>query len=223
MGVFEVSMTHPHLIAYSIDLTGNEQFSLFIKNISSDELIGPKYGIPFTYDSVRWAQQENQLWLYYNVVDLNWGTPRQIYRYCVIGCPGFSMNKLVPYNDEYDTIDGMDEYDVQYIEEWYQSNKRERDAQGKDEINAEKLDRRWQKYTGGKSLTELVYEEQDKSMAVKISLTNDGRYLIVIVSSNKMMTTFIVFFSIFKSAHCLMRISVFNKIFYSFLCRRLDK
>ncbi|KAJ3287899.1 hypothetical protein HK104_008411, partial [Borealophlyctis nickersoniae] len=94
MGVFEVSPYSEDLMAYSIDLVGSETFELHILNITSGQKLVPPNGLASTYYSVRWASEESQVglqhWVYYNVIDAQWGTPRAVYRFCAAGCTNAS-------------------------------------------------------------------------------------------------------------------------------------
>ncbi|KAI9141565.1 prolyl oligopeptidase [Paraphysoderma sedebokerense] len=127
LGVFEASPSDT-LLAYSIDSTGNEQFSLYIKNLTSKELICGGIPIQNTYYAVRWAREDS---LYFNVVD-DLGVPRAAYRFDIYDC---NNSTLV--------------------------------------VEAKKLG----KWTG-----KLVYEENDQSLTVLVSNTNDQQYVNILIS-----------------------------------------
>ncbi|KAI8918514.1 prolyl oligopeptidase [Powellomyces hirtus] len=80
-GVFEPSPKHPNLIAFSYDLSGAENFRLFVMDL--DKGLTSK-GIGNTYYSARWGVDADDICLYYNVVDPIWGIPRKIFRSCVM-------------------------------------------------------------------------------------------------------------------------------------------
>jgi protease II len=96
--VFEVNPHDESLVAFSLDLVGNEEFRMYVLNVSSGELVGHKEGLEGTYYSARWAKVKKsegtnekevyENWLVYNVVDREWGIPRLVYKYCVTGCNG---------------------------------------------------------------------------------------------------------------------------------------
>ncbi|KAJ3081083.1 hypothetical protein HK102_002593, partial [Quaeritorhiza haematococci] len=83
MGVFEVNPHDESLLAFSIDLKGDEKYTLFFRNITTGDALGPSEGISDTYYSARWSKGN---WIYYTVVDPLWGVPRFVYRYCAVGC-----------------------------------------------------------------------------------------------------------------------------------------
>lgn len=64
IGVFKPSPDH-RLLAYSVDTSGNEQYTLFIKDLDSGELRPDR--VPNTYYSVEWANDNRTL--FYNVLD----------------------------------------------------------------------------------------------------------------------------------------------------------
>ena len=64
IGVFEPSPSHK-LLAYSVDLSGNESYTLYVKDLSTGELLPDT--IPATYYSVAWANDNKTL--FYNVLD----------------------------------------------------------------------------------------------------------------------------------------------------------
>ena len=64
LGAFQISPNH-QLLAYSVDTTGSEQYTLCVKDLSTDSLLPDK--ISNTYYSVEWAN-DNQT-LFYNILD----------------------------------------------------------------------------------------------------------------------------------------------------------
>ncbi|TPX33601.1 hypothetical protein SmJEL517_g03589 [Synchytrium microbalum] len=86
MGIFEV--TSLNLLAYSVDLVGNEAYTIHLVNLTSHERMGPD--IHDTYYSVRWFREidpaagERDV-IYYNVMDSLLGIPNRIYRYNLDG------------------------------------------------------------------------------------------------------------------------------------------
>lgn len=64
IGVFEVSPNH-QLLAFSIDTTGAETYTIHIKDLNSGELL--KDEIPNTYYSVEWANDNNTI--FYSTLD----------------------------------------------------------------------------------------------------------------------------------------------------------
>jgi len=64
IGVFKVSPNH-QLLAYSVDTSGAENYTLYVKNLNSGELL--KDVIPNTYYSVEWAN--DNMTLFYNILD----------------------------------------------------------------------------------------------------------------------------------------------------------
>ncbi|KAJ3146991.1 hypothetical protein HDU86_008137 [Geranomyces michiganensis] len=78
-GVFE---PHPHrtdIIAFSYDLTGSENYRLYVKNLETGQLSNP---ISKTYYSARWGSGRFANCLYYNAVDPIWGIPRKVFQSC---------------------------------------------------------------------------------------------------------------------------------------------
>ncbi|KAJ3040414.1 hypothetical protein HK097_002571, partial [Rhizophlyctis rosea] len=83
VGAFEVSPYNEDLLAYSLDLTGSERYTLHLHNISSSTSIPST--ISDTYYSVRWAPStEPRHCVYYNTNDEKYGTPMHIYRTCLV-------------------------------------------------------------------------------------------------------------------------------------------
>jgi oligopeptidase B len=64
IGVYKVSPDH-QLLAYSVDTSGAENYTLYVKNLNSGELL--KDVIPNTYYSVEWAN--DNMTLFYNILD----------------------------------------------------------------------------------------------------------------------------------------------------------
>ena len=64
LGVLRVSPDH-RLLAYSTDTTGAEEYTLFVKDLSSGKLLGEK--IEKTYGSLEWAADNRTF--FYNVLD----------------------------------------------------------------------------------------------------------------------------------------------------------
>ena len=75
IGVFRIS-PHHQLLAYSIDTTGSETYTLYIKDLNTGELLQDK--ISNTYDGVEWAN-DNQT-VFYNTLDQA-KRPFQLYRH----------------------------------------------------------------------------------------------------------------------------------------------
>lgn len=80
IGSFEVSPSE-ELVAFSIDHQGNEEFTLYAKNLTSGTLLFQGNGIPAVYYSVTWAGNR---WLFFNRLEMQ--IPRQIWRVCIDGC-----------------------------------------------------------------------------------------------------------------------------------------
>ncbi|KAJ3329209.1 hypothetical protein HDU91_003910, partial [Kappamyces sp. JEL0680] len=77
IGVFEV-LPHSPYLAFSIDTTADEKFSLYIWDIATQKAVyGP---IENTYYSARWFSDHDSLWIFYNLVDSDWGIPHSIGR-----------------------------------------------------------------------------------------------------------------------------------------------
>ena len=64
IGVYKISPSH-QLLAYSIDTTGGESYTLYVKDLDTGQLLGDQ--IPNTYYSVEWAN-DNQT-LFYTTLD----------------------------------------------------------------------------------------------------------------------------------------------------------
>ncbi|MCK6630358.1 MAG: S9 family peptidase [Anaerolineae bacterium] len=75
LGVFQVSPNH-RLLAYSVDLSGAETFTLYVKDLANGQLLPDQ--IPNTYYSLAWAN-DNQT-LFYTVLD-EAKRPYQLYRH----------------------------------------------------------------------------------------------------------------------------------------------
>ncbi len=75
LGVYKISSNH-HLLAYSVDTTGAESYTLYVKDLRTGQLLPDE--IPDTYYSVEWAN-DNQI-LFYNVLD-EAKRPYQLYRH----------------------------------------------------------------------------------------------------------------------------------------------
>jgi len=75
IGVFEISPNH-QLLAYSVDTTGSETFTLYVKDLKTGDLLSDV--ILNTYYSVEWAS-DNQT-LFYNVLD-DTKRPYKLYRH----------------------------------------------------------------------------------------------------------------------------------------------
>ena len=65
IGVFEPSPNH-QLLAYSVDLSGNETYTLYVKNLRTGELLPD--AIPGTYYNLAWANDNKTL--FYSVLDV---------------------------------------------------------------------------------------------------------------------------------------------------------
>jgi oligopeptidase B len=77
IGMFRVSPDH-HLLAYSVDTTGAETYTLFVKNLTTGELL-PDH-IPNTYYAVEWANDNQHL--FYNTLD-DAKRPYKLFRHAV--------------------------------------------------------------------------------------------------------------------------------------------
>jgi len=75
LGVYKISPNH-RLLAYSIDTTGAEMYTLFVKDLDTGQLLTDE--IPNTYYSVEWANDNKTL--FYNVLD-EAKRPYQLYRH----------------------------------------------------------------------------------------------------------------------------------------------
>ncbi len=75
IGVYEISPNH-QLLAYSVDTTGSETFTLYVKDLKTGDLLSDV--IPNTYYSVEWAS-DNQT-VFYNVLD-DAKRPYKLYRH----------------------------------------------------------------------------------------------------------------------------------------------
>ncbi len=64
VGVFKISPNH-QLLAFSIDTTGSETYTIHIKDLKTGELLADQ--IPNTYYSVQWANDNRTL--FYNILD----------------------------------------------------------------------------------------------------------------------------------------------------------
>lgn len=64
IGVYKISPSH-QLLAYSVDTSGAENYTVYVKNLNTGELL--KDMIPNTYYSVEWAN--DNMTLFYNVLD----------------------------------------------------------------------------------------------------------------------------------------------------------
>ena len=75
IGVYKISPNH-QLLAYSIDTTGGESYTLYVKDLDAGQLLGDQ--IPNTYYSVEWAN-DNQT-LFYTTLDPA-KRPHKLYRH----------------------------------------------------------------------------------------------------------------------------------------------
>jgi oligopeptidase B len=64
LGVFEVSPNH-ELLAYSHDIVGDEDYTIYIKNLKTSELLADQ--IPNTYYSLEWANDSQTF--FYTIID----------------------------------------------------------------------------------------------------------------------------------------------------------
>jgi oligopeptidase B len=80
IGVFEPSPNH-QLLAYSVDLAGNETYTLYVKDLFTGQLLPD--AIPATYYSLAWANDNKTL--FYNVLDVAL-RPYQLRRH-ILGTP----------------------------------------------------------------------------------------------------------------------------------------
>ncbi len=85
MGVYKISPNH-QLLAYSTDTTGGESYTLYIKDLNTDQLLADQ--IPNTYYSVEWAS-DNQT-LFYTTLDAA-KRPYKLYRHQLGSTPEADM------------------------------------------------------------------------------------------------------------------------------------
>lgn len=91
IGVFEPSPNH-QLLAYSVDLSGNETYTLYVKDLLTGDLLPD--AIPGTYYSLAWANDNTTL--FYNVLD-NALRPYQLRRH-VLGTS--AQDDVVVYQED---------------------------------------------------------------------------------------------------------------------------
>ncbi|MBL7046163.1 MAG: S9 family peptidase [Candidatus Marinimicrobia bacterium] len=91
LGAFQISPNH-QLLAYSVDTTGSEQYTLCVKDLSTDSLLPDK--ISNTYYSVEWAN-DNQT-LFYNILD-EAKRPYKVFRHTLGTDPG---EDVLVYHEE---------------------------------------------------------------------------------------------------------------------------
>ncbi|KAJ3411966.1 hypothetical protein HDV05_001444 [Chytridiales sp. JEL 0842] len=150
LGVFEVNPYDEDLVAFSVDLSGDEDFSLFVMNATSQTLLEPAAGLIDTYYSVRWARVNDehgslQDWVLYNVIDDKWGIPTAIFKYCVTGC-------------------GRQVEDAPPVNKWRK-------------LGVEALSHKHERNAMNPGI--LVYKEKDPSYTVEIDSTTDHRLVMV--------------------------------------------
>ncbi|MBD2167639.1 S9 family peptidase [Calothrix membranacea FACHB-236] len=75
LGVFDISPNH-QILAYSVDTSGSEQYTLFFLDLTTNELLSET--IPDTYFSFAWAN-DNQTVFYTKIDDAN--RPYQLFRH----------------------------------------------------------------------------------------------------------------------------------------------
>ncbi|MBD2340823.1 S9 family peptidase [Calothrix sp. FACHB-156] len=75
LGVFDISPNH-QILAYSIDTSGSEQYTLFFRDLTTNQLLSET--IPDTYFSFAWAN-DNQTVFYTKIDDAN--RPYQLFRH----------------------------------------------------------------------------------------------------------------------------------------------
>ncbi|KAJ1534304.1 hypothetical protein HK096_004049 [Nowakowskiella sp. JEL0078] len=99
MGVFEINPFNENLVAFSVDLIGNEKYQLFVWDILKARLIPTVQEMTDTYLSARWFVDSigefQRVWIYFNGIDTNLGVPNMIYRQCVLECEGHHLNELI--------------------------------------------------------------------------------------------------------------------------------
>jgi oligopeptidase B len=106
IGVFEVLND---LLAYSVDLVGNEKYQLYVIDLKTkNTLAGP---VKDTYYSAQWKLVGTELFLYFNIVSERWGVPLAIQS---IG--PFSASKSPVLSSVYE------EQDIAFICELYGTN-----------------------------------------------------------------------------------------------------
>ncbi len=88
IGAFKVSPDH-RLLAYSVDTSGAEAYTLFVKNLETGELLPDK--VPNTYYGVEWANDNTTV--FYNVLD-EARRPFKLFRH-TIGNADSSQDTLV--------------------------------------------------------------------------------------------------------------------------------
>ncbi|KAJ3081082.1 hypothetical protein HK102_002592 [Quaeritorhiza haematococci] len=152
MGVFEVNPHDETLLAYSIDLKGDEKYTLYFRNITTGVQLGPPQAISDTYYSARWSKGN---WIYYNVVDPKWGVPRFVYRYCAVGCGQAPQSMSDAANE---------------------SSGGANNSVGRSNGISERMQKAEFVRQPGE---ELVYFEDDISLTVEVSSTNDGSFLLI--------------------------------------------
>jgi oligopeptidase B len=94
LGAFSVSLDG-HLLAYSIDLTGAERFTIMIKDLASGELLGEQ--IPDTAYGVAWAKNSH---LFYTRADEAW-RPYVVFRHRVGSHPSQDVEVLTESDERF--------------------------------------------------------------------------------------------------------------------------
>jgi oligopeptidase B len=115
IGVFEVS-PNDDLVAYSIDLSGDEHFDVYIKNLTSQKTLFQEKPIATnTYYSLRWIGNDN---VYFNVLD-DIKIPRYVRKFCVscsdVDSPSRASTLLYEEKEDKMTVEVDTTGDEQYL------------------------------------------------------------------------------------------------------------
>ncbi|KAJ3122472.1 hypothetical protein HK098_002810 [Nowakowskiella sp. JEL0407] len=121
VGIFEVNPFDENLVAVSLDLSGDENFKLFIWDIKAFEIIAQPSNC--TYFSVRWSYEfaidssieGKRSWVYYNVVHPKYGVPSLIHRYCASLCKASEDEFVYEEKDISKTTELVETNDNQYL------------------------------------------------------------------------------------------------------------
>ncbi|MBA3946555.1 MAG: S9 family peptidase [Herpetosiphonaceae bacterium] len=85
LGAYKVSPDH-RTLAYSVDTSGSEQYTLFVKDLASGQFLSDQ--IPNTYYGVEWANDNHTI--FYTVLDMAM-RPYQLFRHTVGTASSFDM------------------------------------------------------------------------------------------------------------------------------------
>ncbi len=92
VGIFQISPNH-NLLAYSVDTTGGESYTLYVKDLESGQLLPDQ--IDNVYYSVTWANDNKTL--FYNILD-HAKRPFQVYRHVLGTDP--SKDRLIHHETD---------------------------------------------------------------------------------------------------------------------------